>query len=184
MDPRAMRLVERVRDLHPVAQRLVERERAPREAIGKRLAFEVLHHEERRALLLADVVERADMRVIEVRDRARFVLEAFTELQVSRDVRGQYLDRDGALQASVARFVDFAHAAGPERGLDLVRAEAPTGFQWHVWSGADYIAAVKTACKSRPQRPSGAVAARMLLMKGVLSGAAPPALYLIGSRFD
>ena len=33
------------------------------------VAFEVLHDEERGASLLADVVERADVRVIELRDR-------------------------------------------------------------------------------------------------------------------
>jgi hypothetical protein len=37
---------------------------------------------------------------------------------------GQNLDRDSAIQLRVLRAIDFTHAAGAERGQDLVRAEA------------------------------------------------------------
>ena len=40
--------LERVGDLHGDRQRLVERERARRDAVGQALAFDQLHHEERR----------------------------------------------------------------------------------------------------------------------------------------
>ncbi len=40
---------------------------------------------------------------------------------------GEDLDGDRAVQAGVVGSVDFAHAASPELGLDLVRAEAGAG---------------------------------------------------------
>ena len=44
-------------------------------------------------------------------------------LRVGGDVRGQHLDGDGPLQAGVGGLVDFAHPAGTDGGLDLIRAE-------------------------------------------------------------
>ena len=39
-------------------------------------------------------------------------------------MRQEHLDGDGAVQAGVAGFVDLAHAASPQLGLDFIRAEA------------------------------------------------------------
>ena len=61
---------------------------------------------------MADVVERADVRMIERRDRARLALEALAQLRVGRERRRQDLDRDRAVEPRVAGAVDFAHAAG------------------------------------------------------------------------
>jgi hypothetical protein len=46
-------------------------------------------------------------------------------------LRGQYLDGDIAVQAGIARFVDLAHTAGPEDGLDFVRTEPGADFEHH-----------------------------------------------------
>ena len=130
-DAGAMRLVERRRDLDRDLQRLVERQRALRQPVGQRLAFEVLHDEKRRALLLADVVERADVRMRELAIGAAFAVEPFAELRVGGQRVGEDLDRDGAVEARVARLVHLAHAARADRGGDLVGAEAGAG-----WRGA------------------------------------------------
>ena len=47
------------------------------------------------------------------------------------DCARQDLDRDGAIQARVARLVDLAHSAGADWREDLVRAEASSGGQRH-----------------------------------------------------
>ena len=44
---------------------------------------------------------------------------------------GQDFDGDGSIEAGIPRLVDFAHAASPKLGLNLVRAEAGAGSQWH-----------------------------------------------------
>ena len=150
-DPCAVRALERVGDLDPVAQHSFERQRAAREPVGERLAFEVLHDQVVDAVLLADVVERADVRMAERGDRLRLALEAEAELRVAGEVRRQHLDRDGAVEARVARAVDLAHAAraeretisyGPrrvpgERGMDgatMIRplAIATSAFRTHI----------------------------------------------------
>jgi len=46
--------------------------------------------------------------MIQRRDGARFTLEALPQVRVGGDVRGENLDRDGAIEARVARFIDFA----------------------------------------------------------------------------
>ena len=120
-DALRVRGVERVGDLRAELEHFVERQRALRDAILQRLPVEQLHHHE---LALpacdADVVERADVRVIEVRDDARFALEALDRFGVGAGFVGQELDRDLAAKARVFRFVDHAHAAGAEARQDLV----------------------------------------------------------------
>ena len=132
-DARAVRLVERRRDLDRRLERLVDRERALRQPIRQRLAFEILHDEERGAVLLADVVQRADVRMIELRDRAGFAIEALAELRVGGEGVGENLDRDRAIEPRVAGFVHLAHPAGADERQDLVRAEASAGVERHQW---------------------------------------------------
>jgi len=98
-DPAPMRVVERVGDLHTVSQRLVDAERTSSQTIRKRLALEILHDEERNVLLGADVVKRADVRVIDLGNRSRFLLETLVKLHI---LRGQDLDCDDAVKARVA----------------------------------------------------------------------------------
>src|SRR5438093_7940981 len=62
-DPFAMRLVQRVSDLNRVLKGLVERQGPLPEALGQRLAFQVLHHQEVDAVLAADIVNKADVRM-------------------------------------------------------------------------------------------------------------------------
>ena len=62
-DSGAVRGREGVSDLDAVLQRLVERELAAGDPGGEGLPIQILHDEEIDAVLLPDVVERADMRV-------------------------------------------------------------------------------------------------------------------------
>ena len=103
-----MGFVEGVRSLDRRLERLVERQRPFLQPMGQRFAFEVLHDEERRAVLLADIKQRANVRVIKPRDRASFTVEALAELRIAGEALGQDLDRDGAIEPRVARLVDLA----------------------------------------------------------------------------
>ncbi len=84
-DARLMGLVQRIGDLDrdraapaPAAADLSSSRRR------ERLALEVLHDEIGDAVLLADVVQRADVRVIELRDRPRLAVEPVTKLRIGR----------------------------------------------------------------------------------------------------
>src|SRR5437773_4150420 len=67
----AMRMVQGVGDFRSATQRIAERERATRDSLRKRPALHVLHHEIGRAVLVADVIESADVRMAERGNRTR-----------------------------------------------------------------------------------------------------------------
>src|SRR5262249_475784 len=104
---------------------------AAAEAIGERLALEVLHDQVVGLAFAADVVERADVRVRELRDRLGFALEPLADLLAGTELGGEDLDRDVAVEPGVASLVDLAHAAGGERGNDLVGPEPGSGGERH-----------------------------------------------------
>jgi hypothetical protein len=72
-------------------------------------------------------MERDDVWVVQAGDRLRLALEARAALWIGTDFTPENLERDAAVQASVARLVDFAHSAGADEGLDLVGTEASAG---------------------------------------------------------
>ena len=102
-DPLAVGAVERVRDLNRAADRLVERERALLQSLRNRLTLQILHYEVVRSVLVANVKQRANMRMAERRDRTRFAFEPITKLRISREGFRQDLDRDGAIESLVSR---------------------------------------------------------------------------------
>ncbi len=120
-------------DLDAVLDHLRHRDRTLRDAIGKRLSLDELEDEEVDVgtvhLLAAHVMDRADVRMVERGDRFRLAFEARAERFVVREAGRENLDRDLALQARVPGPVDLAHAAGAERGDDLVGPEPGCGGQ-------------------------------------------------------
>ena len=122
-DPLPVRLVERVGDLDPEAQRLVERERALAQAVAERFALEELHDEVLGLALASHVVQRADVRMRQLGNRLGLALEALAGLGRRGQVRRQDLDGDGPLEPRVLSPVDFPHAARADRRQDFVRTE-------------------------------------------------------------
>src|SRR5205814_9743534 len=66
--------------------------------------------DERHAALLADVVDRHDVGMIDARRGARFPLESPSQLLLLGEVGAQHLDRDRSSQAQVGGLADFAHS--------------------------------------------------------------------------
>ena len=79
---------EAVGDLHGVVDGLAHRQRARAEPIAQRLALEQLRDDVRRAVLLADVVDGEDVRMIERGGRLRLLLEAAEAIGVRGEGRG------------------------------------------------------------------------------------------------
>lgn len=122
-DALAVGAVEGVGDLPGVFESLGERKRALLQAAEEAFAFQVLHHHVIDVTFAANVVEDADVRVLERRDGAGFAFEALEDVLAPGDVRGENFEGDRAVQARVAGLVDFAHATRAERGEDFVRSE-------------------------------------------------------------
>ena len=84
-----------------------------------------------RGSALANVVQRADVRVGEGGDGAGLALEARAALGVVAQFSRENLDRDRAIEARVAGLVDFAHPPGADQPEDLVGAKARARSQGH-----------------------------------------------------
>ena len=122
-DAGAMGRVERVGDFDPKGERLVQRHGTLRKPVGQRLAFEELEDEE----AVADVEQRADVRVRELRDCPGFAVEPLPELGIGGERGRQDLDRHRAIEPRVTGSVDLAHSARAERRGELVGTETCAG---------------------------------------------------------
>ena len=80
----------------------------------QRRALQILHGDEGAAVLLADVVNRADVRVIQGGRGSGLALESIQRLRVASEFVGQELERDKAMEPRVLRLVDHAHPAAAQ----------------------------------------------------------------------
>ena len=83
-------------------------------------AVDVLHDDEVGVVLLAPVVDRDDVGVVEIGGRLGLPAEALDEVVVGRQLGKQHLEGDGPVEEGVARQVDLGHAAPREVPLGLV----------------------------------------------------------------
>src|SRR5208282_5796336 len=78
------------------------------------MPLEKLHCDKCFIVLLANVVNRADVGVIQGRSGLGFALKASKSLGIAGEIFGKKLKGDEAVEASVFGFVDDAHAAATE----------------------------------------------------------------------
>ena len=124
--------VEGIGHLHAQFQHLVGRQRPLRDALLQRLAIEQFHHHELLALMIADVVERADVRVVQARDHPCFAQEALHDLAIGLGLVGQELDRHLAAEAGVFGLVHHPHAARAEARQHAVVRDGFTNHKFPV----------------------------------------------------
>src|ERR1700674_253999 len=86
----------------------------------QRQPFQKLHGDERMPVLLANVVNRADVGMVQGGRGLGFALKAGKRLRITGNLLGQELEGDEAMQPRVFRFVDDAHAATSELLDDAV----------------------------------------------------------------
>lgn len=133
-DPELVRRAERRSDLPRNRQRLVEREGALADSVGKGGPLDELHHERLHAIGIFESVDRCAVRVIERSQDFRLALETGEPVWICRHSGRQDLDRDLTLQARVGRAVHLAHPAGAKRRDDAVRSQVGSFGQGHPWS--------------------------------------------------
>ncbi len=95
----------------------------PADHRGQRLPLHELHGEEAALEQVADLVDRDDVRVVERRRGARFLLEAPDRVGVAGERGPQQLHRDLAAKPGVVRQVDLAHPAAADQRQHLVGAD-------------------------------------------------------------
>ena len=103
--------------------RLSGRQRSIGQALGEALPLDETHAEVMLALVLADLVDRDDARMIEVGRRLGLGIEA-EDVGLIGELAGEdHLQRDGPVEAHLPGLKDNAHAAAGDLADDLVVAE-------------------------------------------------------------
>jgi hypothetical protein len=90
------------------------------QALAERLPFHQLHHDERVALVLADVVDGADVGVVQCRRGAGLGAEAVDRLVGHGRVFGDELDGHLTAEPGILPSIHDPHAASSELREDLV----------------------------------------------------------------
>ena len=132
-DAGAMDGLESVQRLDHQAHRLARRERAARaQLLREVLAVDVLPDHVMRAVgERGEVVQRGDVRMLDLRRRARLAEEAVVRVGVAGDVRVDDLDHARSAEVRVRGQVDLAHAARAQPLHDLVSiVEDLAGIHW------------------------------------------------------
>ena len=103
---------------------LVERAQLPGvDGLAQVRALEQLHGHVEQPVLLPEVVDRHDVRVVQQGGRLGLALEAFERFVAAAEVHGQRLQRDVAVEDGVVGLVHLAHGAAAELAHDLVLAD-------------------------------------------------------------
>ena len=135
-DPLTMRAIERTGDVNGDLESFGHSERPALEPRGQRLTLEVLHDEELGAALAADVVERADVRVVE-RGDASWARGSNRSRNCGSEARaaGRTFSATTRSRRVSLGFVDLAHPTCAERQDNFVGTEAATDRERHEPGG-------------------------------------------------
>src|SRR5437016_11390551 len=129
----AMRFIQCVRDLRTHVEHLLQPQRPLLQTLRQRFTFETLHYQIVDSVLMTDVVQHADMWMIQVRDGFCFALEPLLVHRIRRKLRRQNLDGDTTLQPRITRAVHLAHAARTQWREDFVGPEFGARSKRHTW---------------------------------------------------
>ena len=102
---------------------MLERERTFLQALRQRLAFHAFHDQIVDAVLMADVVQYTDVRMIQTGDGFGFTLEALLVGGIGRKPRRKNLDGHHTFQPGIPSAIHFAHAARAQRPDNLIRTK-------------------------------------------------------------
>ncbi len=103
--------------------------------IAKALAFELLHDDVGLAVEVADIVDGADVGMIQLRGDARLTQEALQRLVIVEQVVRDELQRDAAAKASVFRLVYHPHSTATQLAQNVI---VGNGLADHV-DGPDHV---------------------------------------------
>src|SRR5277367_219136 len=119
------------------------------------------------ALVLSDVVDDADVGMIQRAGRASFAAKSVSGLRIPGGFRGQKFQSDEAAQICVLSFVDDTHATAPEFFEDVVVGDGSP----EEWLRIGHLAFILGARSLRSQRaPPGVETEPRFLDCGAAAG--------------
>ena len=156
-DALLVRRLERLPDLPGDRQSLVDRHRPLRQPFRERLPFDELEHESFDTAGFHEPVDRADVRMVERREKLGFPLEPRQPLGVLRDRLGEDFDREVPVQLGIPGPVDLAHPSRSERRQDFVGTELRSGSERHLaYVAARIVSRPKGGRRFAPRERSAA----------------------------
>jgi len=129
-DAARVRCRENACDLQRDLERLRPRSRRL-QPLAERRPFDQLENEIVAVLALEHIVDAADVRMIELRQRARLTQETRAHRGAEAFIGVDDFQRDGALELLVPAAVNLSHPAGAEQGVDPDAADAAAGIEGH-----------------------------------------------------
>ena len=132
-DSFGMSSIEGVSDFDADIEQTFEFHRPIADAVLQGNALEKFHGDEGFVVVVADVVNGADVRMVQCGCGLGFALKAREDLRIAGDIFGQELQRHEAVQAAVFRLVDNAHTAAPELFNDAVMRDGFADHAVAVW---------------------------------------------------
>ena len=129
-DACAVRSLKRLSRLHHNVQHFAQREFSALEQRTQRWPFDVFGRNKIYAVSLPYFINREDVRMIERRGCAGFLLKAAHTVSVACEAGGQDFERDQTTEPRITREIDFAHAARTELALNFIAAEFLSGGQF------------------------------------------------------
>ena len=115
-----MRGIESVRDLEAQIEHGLDLQRLASDPMPERLPFQQFHGDEGSPIDFVDLVDGADVGVVQRGCSPRFPLEATEGLCVVGEFVGKELQSDVATQLQVFRFINHTHPASANLAEDAV----------------------------------------------------------------
>ena len=131
-DTLGVRRVQRIGNLSRELDRGVHVERLAPDLLVQSAALQQLHHDEPPAFPFSDVVNRADVRVVQRRGRARLAQMPVDRIGILSSGLGHELQGDVAVEASVLGLPDDAHPALTDLLDQTVVRQLLAGFDRHL----------------------------------------------------
>ena len=129
-DAVAVRAIERTGNLRGDLDHLRQRDGTLPQPLGEGLTRQQRHDQIVDVALDPDVMEGADVWMIERGEQPRLAFEALARIGIGLTERGQHLDRHRPIETGIAGFVHLTHAAGTQRRDDVVRAKLRASGKW------------------------------------------------------
>ena len=119
-DALGVRRIESVGYLDSHVEQTIQIQRFPESQFPKRLAFQVLHRDEWARFVLANLVDRANIRMVQRRRGPCFPPETLECQRIAGDVIGKKLQRNKAAKLGVFGLVNHTHSATAQLTDDTV----------------------------------------------------------------
>src|SRR5690606_9728387 len=122
--PQTVSFVDGAADGHEERSRASRRQRTIAQTLGETRPFDQLHREVRVAIDLAGLVDLDGVRMVDSRRRLGLRTESDAIGGAREIAPDDHFERDHAIEASLSRSIDDAHASAADLLEDLVVAEA------------------------------------------------------------